>query len=253
MKINIKMRLLIAAILLVGVLYMAFDWFFYSGELIGIKGTDTYHRDKCQFVKKSSAKDLIFFEDLEATAYSDYRPCKTCNPPNNYKEVQAFNIEQEERKKIEKLNAEKEKAEQEKLQIEQEKLKIEQERIKAENEKIKKEKDKNDALKLLLEYRDSYSAGITHWGIPGTGIPLKIYVGLINKEYIPKDSKLYIKDITKFLVYVAAGEFGSSVYLSEDEIDSIKSNGYISIDNDFIKKMIEEDNTKGISVDWYYN
>lgn len=56
----------------------------YKGELIGIKDeNNVYHKDSCQFVTKSNNDSIILFKNLELTALNAYRPCKTCNPPNN--------------------------------------------------------------------------------------------------------------------------------------------------------------------------
>lgn len=58
----------------------------YTGEIVGITNTQIYHRDNCQFVK--SNPNLIFFKDLNDTVEKFYSPCKTCNPPDNKKEIQ---------------------------------------------------------------------------------------------------------------------------------------------------------------------
>ncbi|MGE5631373.1 MAG: hypothetical protein ACM3TR_09790 [Caulobacteraceae bacterium] len=67
--------------------YYIHDRYFYSGELIGIQGTNIYHRDNCQFVKKTSIDKLVFFRALYNTALLNYRPCKTCHPPDNLNEI----------------------------------------------------------------------------------------------------------------------------------------------------------------------
>lgn len=87
--------MLIAAIL--G--YFLYNRFFYFGELIGIKGTDTYHRSSCIFIKKSSIEKLIFFDSIDDTV-PDRRPCKACHLPNNSKQVKAFNAEYEEEQRL---------------------------------------------------------------------------------------------------------------------------------------------------------
>lgn len=68
--------------------FRVYNYYHYSGELIGIKGTNLYHRDNCQFVKKSDISKLIFFKNLKNTVDKQYGACKTCNPPNNKKEIQ---------------------------------------------------------------------------------------------------------------------------------------------------------------------
>lgn len=67
--------------------YFAYTQLSYSGELIGILGTNVYHRDNCEFVKKADNQDLIFFKDLTQTANEAYRRCSSCNPPSNKKQV----------------------------------------------------------------------------------------------------------------------------------------------------------------------
>lgn len=72
-----------------------YGYYHYTGELVGIKGTSTYHRDNCQFVKKATSTQLVLLGNLESTAILGYRPCTTCNPPNNGTQVKAFKDKQE--------------------------------------------------------------------------------------------------------------------------------------------------------------
>ncbi|KNY24857.1 Ada metal-binding domain-containing protein [Pseudobacteroides cellulosolvens] len=76
-------------ILLIGSVigFRLYKYYNYSGELIGIRGTYTYHRDNCAFVKKASADKLIFIDSLKEAAEHEYRSCKSCNPPANDKYV----------------------------------------------------------------------------------------------------------------------------------------------------------------------
>jgi hypothetical protein len=54
----------------------------YDGELVYLDdGSNVYHRDDCKFVE--DANQVYFFNDLEETVDNHYRPCKTCNPPDN--------------------------------------------------------------------------------------------------------------------------------------------------------------------------
>jgi hypothetical protein len=89
MKLIVKAITAIVLLILIIVGYTAYTFFYYKGEIIGIKKTYTYHRDNCQFVKKASFGDLIFFDNLVDTV-PKYRPCKTCLPPNNSKEIAAY-------------------------------------------------------------------------------------------------------------------------------------------------------------------
>lgn len=87
MKKKAVLIIFVILVLIAGIGYILYDKCFYTGELIGIKGTFTYHRSDCPFVKKINVKDLIFFESLQEAADQKYRSCKTCNPPSNKKEL----------------------------------------------------------------------------------------------------------------------------------------------------------------------
>jgi hypothetical protein len=100
-----KKYLILGAI--VGVLisvigFRVYKYYNYSGELIGIKGAYTYHKDNCAFVKKAGADKLIFIDSLKEAAEHDYRSCKSCDPPSNEKYVAEIEKQKElDRKKAE--------------------------------------------------------------------------------------------------------------------------------------------------------
>jgi len=93
-KTKISTKYILISLFVIIVIFFAFSLFIifrpYNGELIAIKETNLYHKDSCEFVKKSSINSLIFFKDLyelSKVSYKQYRPCKTCNPPLPSKEI----------------------------------------------------------------------------------------------------------------------------------------------------------------------
>lgn len=75
----------IALVLALIIGFRLYSYYNYSGELIAILDTYTYHRDNCYFVKKASSDDIVFAKSLKQLAEKNYRSCKSCNPPSNKK------------------------------------------------------------------------------------------------------------------------------------------------------------------------
>jgi hypothetical protein len=91
--------IILVIILLIPIGFKIKNTFFYSGELVGIKGTNVYHRDDCKFIKESSSTSIYFINNLDETAEKELRPCKRCNPPDNSKFVTEYNKLKEEKEK----------------------------------------------------------------------------------------------------------------------------------------------------------
>lgn len=76
--------------------YRIYKYYNYTGELVGIRGTGVYHRDDCQFIKKANTNTIVLFQDRMQAAEAGYRACKTCNPPDNIKELEVVAKKQNE-------------------------------------------------------------------------------------------------------------------------------------------------------------
>lgn len=163
---------------------------------------------------------------------------------DDQKSVRAY----QESKIAEQKAIESKRAQEESLKVQREIERKIQESI---NKQKQAEKDKEEAFKVLKEYSELYLSGMTYLGRHNEGIPLRVYAGLLNKELIPKDSKLFIEDKAYFDLMLASGDFPTDLEPYFDEILTIEETGYFSIENDFIKKLIEEDTEFGLNKDWY--
>jgi hypothetical protein len=224
MKLIVKAIAAIVLLILIIVGYKAYTFFYYKGEIIGIKRTYTYHRDNCQFVKKASFGDLIFFDNIKDTAESDYRPCKTCNPPDNSGEVKIVEAMREEEKIIAAENAEKER-------------------------EIEKEK----AYEFLTEFKPYYTENTLTWPNSSDALPFKVFAGMINKGIIPGNSKLVFSNKYVLPTMLASNDFGTSINPTPYEIDMLRENGFLSNENTFLQKLIDDDAKHGNKIEWYKN
>jgi hypothetical protein len=200
------------------IVLVLYNRFFYRGELIGIKGTDNYHRDSCQFVKKASIDKIIFFDDLNETAEYGSRPCNTCNPPGNEKQL-------------------------DEVMLQLEKIKIEEEKIEEENKANQAKMDEAEIKNILEKAKSEYQNGKV--------ISFHLFAGLINKKYITEDSILKIPSKTEFVLLITSATIHPTLLPTNDEIELMKLNGYLSSENSYLKKIIEEDNKYGVIPEWY--
>jgi len=185
------------------------------------------------FVTKSSAKDLVFFEDLASTAASNYRPCKTCNPPDNADEVRLY---------------------QESLALEAKQKEVEATKQKEAEEaeaKNKEAADKSEMLEYLSSFEKYYDNKIFTWPENINGMAFKIFAGLINKDIIPEDSKLYFENEVILNIMLVSGDLGTQIIPQHNESQMMIEQNCLSSDNTFLAKLIEDDEKYGTKKSWY--
>ena len=247
----------------------------YTRELIGDKNTHVYHKDDCKFIDDLKTSELIFFDNLVETAEYGYRPCKSCDPPNNEKELV---IVEEERKQQEIILKQQKESiavseQQEKESIAISKQQQEEsiaESIKSECEITAQEfLDGNEVDADMLEFLvsegyltqeqvdrpkiDRLMDETKEKYLKGKQVEICLFARLINSGLISEDSLMDI-DIDRFKLQVAANDFCIPFELIDEDFDKFKEvieKGYVSKEILFFSRILTIDNEQPEYVNSY--